>query len=46
MRASPSCSGIASGIAALLAFMAYGIRTFTNVNRFSEVRFPRTPSRR
>jgi hypothetical protein len=35
--------GISAGIAALIGFMGYGIRTFTNVNRFSEVRFPRTP---
>jgi len=35
--------GIGAGIAALLASMAYGIRAFSDVNRFSEVRFPRTP---
>ena len=35
--------GIGAGIAALLASMAYGIRTFSNLGRFSEVRFPRTP---
>jgi hypothetical protein len=35
--------GIAGGVAALLASMAYGIRTFSDLNRFSEVRFPRTP---
>ncbi|HKF85260.1 MAG TPA: hypothetical protein VKB30_05695 [Candidatus Limnocylindrales bacterium] len=33
--------GIGSGIAALFAFMVYGIRTFSSLNRFSEVRFPR-----
>jgi hypothetical protein len=33
--------GVAAGIAALLASMAYGIRTFSDINRFSEVRFPR-----
>ena len=32
--------GIAAGIAAMFASMAYGIRTFSNLNRFSEVRFP------
>lgn len=36
--------GIAAGIVALFVSMAYGIRTFSNLNRFSEVRFPRTPS--
>ena len=35
--------GIVGGVAALLASMAYGIRTFSDLNRFSEVRFPRTP---
>ena len=33
--------GIGAGIAAVLAFMAYGIRTFSDLSRFSEVRFPR-----
>jgi hypothetical protein len=36
--------GIGAGIVALLVSMAWGIRTFSNLNRFSEVRFPRTPS--
>jgi hypothetical protein len=35
--------GIGVGIAALVGFMGYGIRTFTNVNRFSQIRFPPTP---
>ena len=35
--------GIVGGVAALLASMAYGIRTFADLSRFSEVRFPRTP---
>jgi hypothetical protein len=35
--------GIVAGIVALLVSMAYGIRTFADLNRFSEVRFPRTP---
>jgi hypothetical protein len=26
----------------MLLSMAYGIRTFTNLSRFSEVRFPRS----
>jgi hypothetical protein len=33
--------GVVAGIAALVASMAYGIRTFADINRFSEVRFPR-----
>ena len=40
---SPFVLGIIAGLAALLGFMACGIRTFTTVNRFSEIRFPRTP---
>jgi hypothetical protein len=32
--------GIAAGIAAMFASMAYGIRTFSNLSRFSQVRFP------
>ena len=35
--------GVASGIAALLALMAYAVRTFSSLNAFTEVRFPRTP---
>lgn len=33
-------AGIVTGIAGVLTFMAYGIRTFSDANRFSEVRFP------
>jgi hypothetical protein len=35
--------GIVAGIVALLVSMARGMRTFSDLNRFSEVRFPRTP---
>ena len=35
--------GIASGLAMLLALMTYSVRTFSNLNAFTEVRFPRTP---
>jgi hypothetical protein len=34
--------GIAAGLVSLVAMMAYGIRTFSTVDRFSEVRFPRS----
>jgi hypothetical protein len=34
--------GIAAGIVALLVSMAWGVRTFSDLSRFSEVRFPRT----
>ena len=33
--------GVGAGMAAVLVFMAYGIRTFSNLSRFSETRFPR-----
>jgi hypothetical protein len=35
--------GVASGVIALLALIAYSVRTFTTLNMFTEVRFPRTP---
>ena len=33
--------GIAAGLVSLLGMMWYGVRTFSNVNHFTEVRFPR-----
>ncbi|HET7828668.1 MAG TPA: hypothetical protein VFL03_03860 [Candidatus Limnocylindrales bacterium] len=33
--------GIGAGLISLVGMMIYGVRTFSNVNRFTEVRFPR-----